>query len=481
MRGTRPPSWRRPEPRWQASAGTVEQAARAYQIAELRYREGLSTQTELLDSRIQLQQAQASRARAARDLQVAKVRIVLLPALAAGGDRRAPRRADRQPARPSAPSTTSTPVYRAAAPRDRWRATSRNQPTGSGRSMMRTAVAIRRGVPGAVLAVVGARSGRARGSEADTGMAVADPVVLVGAENIAVAQLDRAAERTDHLRLAGAAKTEARVRAEIGGPVKRTFADEGQRVRRGVLLARLDDTAVRDAYLSAKSAVRTAEVRVQNAQRNAERSTRLAQAGALPERDLETAQLNATNAEGALADARARLARPRSSSATRRFARRSAARSASGRSMPGDVVQVGSRAVHHRRSQQPAAGGHGTGRGDRPSQGRACRWSSTSAATTGASPGGSSGSIPAVDPATRQVRIYVAIPNAEQSLVAGLYAEGRVATDARRAVAVPISAVDRRGTEPVHPPRSRAARSKCCRCGWECAMRPSSWSRFSPA
>jgi outer membrane protein len=66
---------------WQASAGTVEQAAKAYQIAELRYREGISTQTELLDSRIQLQQAQAARARAARDLQVAKVRIALLPAL----------------------------------------------------------------------------------------------------------------------------------------------------------------------------------------------------------------------------------------------------------------------------------------------------------------------------------------------------------------------------------------------------------------
>ncbi|MFL5462223.1 MAG: TolC family protein [Gemmatimonadales bacterium] len=66
---------------WEASAGTVEQAARAYKIAELRYREGISTQTELLDSRIQLQQAQAARARAARDLQVAKVRIALLPAL----------------------------------------------------------------------------------------------------------------------------------------------------------------------------------------------------------------------------------------------------------------------------------------------------------------------------------------------------------------------------------------------------------------
>jgi outer membrane protein len=66
---------------WEASAGTEEQAARAYQIADLRYREGMSTQTEVNDVRIQLAQAQATRARAARDLQVAKVRLDLLPAL----------------------------------------------------------------------------------------------------------------------------------------------------------------------------------------------------------------------------------------------------------------------------------------------------------------------------------------------------------------------------------------------------------------
>jgi outer membrane protein TolC len=66
---------------WEASAGTEEQAARAYQIAELRYREGISTQTELNDIRIQLAQAQSTRARAARDLQLARVRLALLPAL----------------------------------------------------------------------------------------------------------------------------------------------------------------------------------------------------------------------------------------------------------------------------------------------------------------------------------------------------------------------------------------------------------------
>jgi outer membrane protein TolC len=69
---------------WQASAGTEEQADRAYRIAEIRYREGISTQTELNDSRIQLAQAQANRAQAARDLQVARMRLTLLPSLPLG-------------------------------------------------------------------------------------------------------------------------------------------------------------------------------------------------------------------------------------------------------------------------------------------------------------------------------------------------------------------------------------------------------------
>ena len=59
----------------------VQQAQRAYEIAELRYREGLSTQLELSDARLLLQQAQANRAQAARDVQVARVRLALLPDL----------------------------------------------------------------------------------------------------------------------------------------------------------------------------------------------------------------------------------------------------------------------------------------------------------------------------------------------------------------------------------------------------------------
>lgn len=66
---------------WQASQGTAEQAARAYSIATVRYKEGISTQIELNDARILLEQAVANRALAARDLQVARVKMALLPDL----------------------------------------------------------------------------------------------------------------------------------------------------------------------------------------------------------------------------------------------------------------------------------------------------------------------------------------------------------------------------------------------------------------
>jgi len=63
---------------WTASVGTVSQATRAYEIAELRYREGISTQTELTDQRIAQQQALANRAQAARNLQVARIHLALI-------------------------------------------------------------------------------------------------------------------------------------------------------------------------------------------------------------------------------------------------------------------------------------------------------------------------------------------------------------------------------------------------------------------
>lgn len=66
---------------WEATGSSVAQAEQAYEIAELRYREGISTQLELDDTRLALQQARATRALAARDLQISRIRVALLPRL----------------------------------------------------------------------------------------------------------------------------------------------------------------------------------------------------------------------------------------------------------------------------------------------------------------------------------------------------------------------------------------------------------------
>jgi len=72
------------EATWEASVGTTQLAERAYEIALVRYKEGVSTQTELLDQRLSLEQARANRAVAARDLQVARVRLALIRDLPVG-------------------------------------------------------------------------------------------------------------------------------------------------------------------------------------------------------------------------------------------------------------------------------------------------------------------------------------------------------------------------------------------------------------
>jgi len=96
---------------WEASAGTVQQANRAYEIADVRYRNGVSTQLELTDSRLLLQQAEANRAVAARDLQVARARVALLPDLPLGAAvSNAASRATAQPIAPQPPSQQQPPA-----------------------------------------------------------------------------------------------------------------------------------------------------------------------------------------------------------------------------------------------------------------------------------------------------------------------------------------------------------------------------------
>lgn len=105
---------------YRATAGTVEEAVKAYDIARVRFEEGISTQLELNDSRLALEDARANRAVAQRDLHVARVRVALLaylPVPSTPGAATtiqtmpAPESIETQPVQPQrAPRATATPT-----------------------------------------------------------------------------------------------------------------------------------------------------------------------------------------------------------------------------------------------------------------------------------------------------------------------------------------------------------------------------------
>jgi RND family efflux transporter MFP subunit len=287
---------------------------------------------------------------------------------------------------------------------------------------------------------------KAKKTDATTETA-AEPVVAVRQENLAIVA-DTELRSGPVISGSLEAERQATVRAEVAGAVTAMLVDAGQRVKRDQLIGRLDDTAVRDAYLSARSAVRTAEAALENARRNADRANRLSEAGALPARDLENARWAVTNAESGLADAQARLA------SSEKQVNHTTLRApfdgvlSDRPADPGDVVQLGTplfTVVDPRGLRLEAtvpAEQIGRLRIGMPVE-------FTVAGFTRRFNGRIERINPVVDPTTRQVRIYVTVPNQEQTLVAGLFAEGRVATESARAAAIPIAAIDNRGTAPI--------------------------------
>jgi RND family efflux transporter MFP subunit len=243
------------------------------------------------------------------------------------------------------------------------------------------------------------------------------------------------------------AREEATVRAEIGGPVLQVTVEEGQAVRKGALLARIEGTAQEDAQRSAQSAVRSAENQLALAKREAERTEQLVAGGALAVRDLDQARTAVTQVEAQLADARARLVAAEKSfgdavlrapltgvvsdravnvgdvvsPGTAMFTIIDPSSMRLEASVPSDelsVLRVGVRVQFRVRGS------------DQTVEGKIERIS------------------PSTDPATGQVPIFVSIPNAAGRLVAGLYAEGRVVADSAEGLVVPLNAVNTSGSEP---------------------------------
>ena len=271
--------------------------------------------------------------------------------------------------------------------------------------------------------------------------------MLVGPENVTVVRAEQI--RTGPA-LSGSISAErsATIRSEMSGAVLQTYAEAGQRVNAGQPLAQLDAAVLRDQQISARGAVTTAQSSYDIAQRELSRNATLEKAGAIAERDLERARNSLIAAQGQLATSRAQLA-----NVNKQLDKASVQAPFTGvveqrQINAGDVVSPGAAlfTVVDPGSMQLEASVPAdalaqvrvgmpvefkvNGYPNRSFSGRITRVN------------------PTADPTTRQVKIVASIPNGGNTLVGGLFAEGRVSSEARTAPMVPFGAVDERGLRP---------------------------------
>jgi RND family efflux transporter MFP subunit len=248
----------------------------------------------------------------------------------------------------------------------------------------------------------------------------------------------------DGPRLSGTLEAEARavLRAEAAGNVSEVHAELGDRVEKDALLARIENDWIQGQVQAASSGLAAAEQELTVALRELERTRSLTEAGALSQRDLDVAEAAAKGA-----NARVLAARAQAGAAQDQLdaivLRSPIAGLVSERGIHvGDVVapgallftiidpstlrleaSVSAESVGKLSAGTPVAF-EVQGFSDRTFEGTVARVA------------------PAVDPATRQIAILVSMPNPDGVLVAGLFAEGRVATERREALVVPLDAVD---------------------------------------
>jgi membrane fusion protein (multidrug efflux system) len=237
----------------------------------------------------------------------------------------------------------------------------------------------------------------------------------------------------------------ADLRAEVPAVVLAVLKENGEAVKKGDLLVRLDDTAIRDALTSAEAASRAAVQASEQAQRQFERMTTLRKSGMASAQQVEDAEIRRNNTQSDMEGARSRVV-----SARQQMQRTEVRAPFDGvvserKVSAGDTAQVGKELLkvidpRSMRFEALIAADHVgevhtgqtvsfrvNGYGEQEFAGRVRRVN------------------PAANPTTRQVEVLVDFVGEKQPHLAGLYAEGRLETQTLTTLTIPASAVVRDG------------------------------------
>lgn len=237
----------------------------------------------------------------------------------------------------------------------------------------------------------------------------------------------------------------ADLRAEVSAIVLQVLRENGDNVRRGDLLLRLDDTAFRDGLASTESASRAAAQAFEQAERQYQRMKTLRGSGMASAQQLEDAEVRRNNAQSDLEAAKTRVV------LARQQLQRTEVRApfdgivSDRKASAGDTAQVGKELVKvidptSMRFEGLVSADH---------IGAVAPGQEVSFRVNGYPDQEFTGKVRRVNPAanatTRQVEVLVDFTGPKQPRLAGLYAEGRIETDSATSLTVPATALVRSG------------------------------------
>ncbi len=268
--------------------------------------------------------------------------------------------------------------------------------------------------------------------------------LLVSAEDV---HSIRANTLTSGPVITGSVQPERRadLRAEVSATVLQVPRENGDAVRRGDLLVRLDDNAIRDGLASAESASRAAAQAYEQAERQFQRMSTLRTSGMASAQQLEDAEVRRNNAQSDLEGAKTRVV------LARQQLQRTEVRApfdgiVSDRKVSaGDTAQVGKELL---KVIDPASMRF-EGLVSADNIGNVKAGQGVNFRVNGYPDQTFTGKVrrvnPAANPTTRQVEVLVDFTGQKQPRLAGLYAEGHVETDASQDLTLPATALVREG------------------------------------
>ena len=238
------------------------------------------------------------------------------------------------------------------------------------------------------------------------------------------------------------AERRADLRAEVSAVVLAVLKENGDPVRAGDLLVRLDQTAIRDALTSAEASARAAELAYEQTERQYQRMVKMRQENMVSAQQLEDAEIQRNSAQSDSEAARTRVV------AARQQLERTEVRApfdglVSNRKVSaGDTASVGKELMQ---VMDPASMRF-EGRVSADSIREVAAGQSVHFRVQGFDEADFAGTVVRVNPAanetTRQVEVLVSFEDPEQMpTVAGLYAEGRIEAHSAARLTVPAASI----------------------------------------